>query len=188
MPTSTSLLHEERGYKMILTDYYKFERVAKIAKHRMDCTASTESYPEFENKRATKEQKGSEKRDAIGIGDLIIYWVAPDNHMNTNRKRKADRCITIKNGNLSSIYNWQNEGDYWFAYGDVKGTTDALLFIYNVKEINSTIQEKSFIEVFIARGKSNECNALCNLYSDGELEEEMNSMRKRATELATNYQ
>lgn len=45
---------------MILTDYYKFERVAKIAKHRMDCTASTESYPEFENKRAIKEQKGSE--------------------------------------------------------------------------------------------------------------------------------
>ena len=66
---------------MILTDYYRFERVAKKAKHRMDCTASTESYPEFENRRATKAYRETEKRDAIKIGDLIIYWVIPANHM-----------------------------------------------------------------------------------------------------------
>ena len=57
---------------MILTDYYRFERVAQKAKHRMDCTASTESYPEFENRRTTKVQRETEKRDAIKIGDNIL--------------------------------------------------------------------------------------------------------------------
>ena len=81
---------------MILTDYYRFERVAQKAKHRMDCTASTESYPEFENRRATKAYRETEKRDAIRIGDLIIYWVVPDSHM------RADRSITIKSDNLAA--------------------------------------------------------------------------------------
>ena len=170
---------------MILTDYYKFERIAKKAKHRMDCTASTESYPEFENRRATKAQRETERRDAISVGDLIIYWVAPDSHMRANRKRKADRSITIKSDNLSSVYNWQREGDGWFAYGDFKGTTDALLFIYQVKEVNAAIQKGAVIEVFVARGKSNECNTICNLYSDGELDEEMNTLRKQVAKEVT---
>ena len=170
---------------MILTDYYRFERIAKKAKHRMDCTASTESYPEFENRRATKAQRETEKRDAIKVGDLIIYWVAPDSHMRADRKRKADRSITIKSDNLSSVYNWQREGDYWFAYGDFKGTTDALLFIYRMKEVDAAIQAGAVIEVFVARGKSNECNTLCNLYSDGELDEEMNALRQQVTKSVT---
>ena len=170
---------------MILTDYYRFERVAKKAKHRMDCTASTESYPEFENRRATKGYRETEKRDAIKIGDLIIYWVAPDSHMRANRKRKADRSITIKSDNLSSVYNWQREGDYWFAYGDFKGTTDALLFIYRVKEADAAIQAGAVIEIFVSRGKSNECNTLCNLYTDGELDEEMNALREQVTKTVT---
>lgn len=170
---------------MILTDYYRFERVAQKAKHRMDCTASTESYPEFENRRATKVQRETEKRDAIKIGDLIIYWVASDSHMRADRRRKADRSITIKGDNLSSVYNWQREGDSWFAYGDVKGTTDALLFIYHVEEANSVIQAGAVVEIFVARGKSNECNALCNLYSDGELDEEMEALRKQVTKTVT---
>lgn len=170
---------------MILTDYYRFERVAQKAKHRMDCIASTESYPEFENRRATKAYRETKKRDAIKIGDLIIYWVAPDSHMRADRKRKADRSITIKSDNLSSVYNWQREGDYLVAYGDFKGTTDALLFIYRVKETDAGIQAGSVIEVFVARGKSNECNALCNLYSDGELDEEMDALRKLVTKTVT---
>ena len=170
---------------MILTDYYRFERIAKKAKHRMDCTASSESYPELENRRATKAQRETAKRDAINIGDLLIYWVTPDGHMIANRKRKADRSITIKSENISSVYNWRQDGDCWFAYGDFKGTTDALLFVYRVSEINTTIQTDAVIEIFIARGRANECNALCNLYSDGELDEEMDALRQQATKSVT---
>lgn len=170
---------------MILTDFYKFERIAKKAKHRMDCTASTESYPEFENRRATKAQRETEKRDAINIGDLIIYWVAPDSHMRADRKRKSDRSITIKSDNLSSVYNWQRDGDGWFAYGDFKGTTDALLFLYRVEEVDAAIQAGAIIEIFVARGKANECNTLCNLYSDGELDEEINALREQVTKTVT---
>ena len=165
---------------MILTDYYRFERVAIKAKHRMDCTASTESYPEFENRRVTKAQRKTEKRDAIKIGDLIIYWGAPG-HIKADKERKPDRSITIKSDNLSGVYNWSCDGDCWFAYGDFNGTADALLFIYKVKEVNSTIQEGSVIEIFVARGKANECNTLCNDYSDGVLDDEMNYLRKQAT-------
>lgn len=170
---------------MILTDYYRFERIAKKAKHRMDCIASSESYPELENRRATKAQRETAKRDAINIGDLLIYWVTPDGHMKANRKRKADRSITIKSENISSVYNWQRDGDCWFAYGDFKGTTDALLFVYRVSEINTTIQIGAVVEIFIARGRANECNALCNLYSDGELDEEMDALRQQVTKSVT---
>ena len=165
---------------MILTDYYRFERVAKKAKHRMDYTISTKSYPRFECRRATKAYKETEKRDAIKIGDLIIYWVASDSHLRADRKRKADRSITIKADNLSSVYNWQFEDNCCVAYGDFKGTTDALLFIYHVKEIDGVIQAGSFIEIFIARGKSNDCISLCNLYSEGELDEEISALREQA--------
>jgi hypothetical protein len=166
---------------MIFTDYYRFERIAVKAKHRMDCVLSTESYPEFENKRSTKAQKETEKRDAIRVGDLIIYWGVPDSHITADKKRKADRSITIKSNNMSSVYNWLKDDDCWVAYGDVKGTTDALLFIYCIKEVDSAIQAEAFIEVFIARGKSNECNAICNDYFNGELDDEMNELRQRAT-------
>ena len=57
----------------ILTDYYCFERVATKSKSRMDCTASTGSYPELEKERAIKPTKATEKRDATNIGDLVIY-------------------------------------------------------------------------------------------------------------------
>lgn len=181
----TGLLHEERGCKMILTDYYKFERVATKAKHRMDCTASTNSYPEFEDRRKAKAQRETEKRNAINVGDLLIYWVAPDGHIRADRKRKADRSITINSDNLSSVYNVQRDNDCWFAFGDFKGTADALLFIYNVTEVNATIQAGSVIEVFVARGWADKCNMLCNLYSDGELDEEIETLRKQVTKSVT---
>ncbi len=181
----TGLLHEERGCKMILTDYYRFERVATKAKHRMDCTASTNSYPEFEDRRKAKAQRATEKRDAINVGDLLIYWVAPDGHIRADRKRKADRSITINSDNLSSVYNVQRDNDCWFAFGDFKGTADALIFFYDVTEVNGTIQAGAVIEVFVARGWADKCNMLCNLYLDGELDEEIETLRKQVTKSVT---
>ena len=105
---------------MILTDYYKFERTATKSKQRMDCTASTMSYSEFEDKRATRETKETEKRDATLLRSLVVYFGDVPEAFGGSVHRKADKSITIKGKNLSSIY--VPDPNTSFGYGDVRGT------------------------------------------------------------------
>lgn len=166
----------------ILTDYYCFERVATKSKSRMDCTASTGSYPELEKERAAKPNKATEKRDATNIGDLVIYFGDVPETFGGNVHRKADKAITIKGKNLSSVYVPDPASN--FGFGDVRGTADALLFVFDDLEIvNGTISQGATIEVFIARGKSKDRVPLFNLLCDGELDEEMSELRARAAGL-----
>jgi len=163
----------------ILTDYYKFSRVATKAKLRLDCVASTESYPEFEERRATKATKATEKRDATNVGDLVIYFGDVPEQFGGDVHRKADKSITIKGKNLSSVYVPDPSNN--LAYGDVRGTADALLFVFDgVEVVNGVIQAGATVEIFIARGKSKDRVPLYNLLSDGELEEELNDLRQLA--------
>ena len=164
---------------MILTDYYCFERVATKSKSRLDCVASTGSYPEFEDKRATKANQATEKRDATNVGDLVIYFGDVPEQFGGNVHRKADKAITIKGKNLSSVY--VPDPNTSFGYGDVSGTSDALLFVFDGLEIvNGTISQGAAIEVFVARGQSKNRVPLFNLLTDGELDEEMSELRARA--------
>ena len=163
----------------ILTDYYKFSRVATKAKLRLDCVASTESYPEFEERRATKATKATEKRDATNVGDLVIYFGDVPEQFGGDVHRKADKSVTIKGKNLSSVYVPDPSNN--LAYGDVRGTADALLFVFDgVEVVNGVIQAGATLEIFIARGKSKDRVPLYNLLSDGELDEELNDLRQRA--------
>lgn len=165
---------------MILTDYYRFERLATKAKLRMDCTASTESYPEFEERRATKAQRVTEKRDATNIGDLVFYYGDVPTQFGGDVHRKADKSISIKGKNLSSVYVPDVSNN--LGYGDFRGTSDALLFVFhNLKVTNGIIQAGAIIEVFVARGKSKDRVPLYNMLSDGELDEEINALRKQVT-------
>ena len=151
---------------MILNDYYCFERLASKSKTRLDCTASTKSYPEFEEKRCTKPQRATEKRDV-------------PNSFGGDVHRKANKSLTIKGKNLSSVYVIDPSSN--FAYGDVRGTADALLLVHsNFKVINGAVQQAGKLEVFIARGKSKDCKALYNLLCDGELDEELEHLRALA--------
>ncbi len=169
---------------MILTDYYRFERLATKAKSRMDCTASTMTYEEFEEKRATKATRATERRDATNIGDLVFYYNDVPPQFGGNVHRKADKSITIKSKNLSSVY--VPDPNTNFAYGDFKGTSDALLFVFhNLKIIDGVIQAEAIIEVFVARGKSKDRVPLYNALCDGELDEEMNALRKQVTKTVT---
>ena len=162
----------------ILTDYYKFCRVATKARLRLDCVASTESYPEFEERRATKATKATEKRDATNMGDLVIYFGDVPEQFGGDVHRKADKSITIKGKNLSSVYVPDPSNN--LAYGDVRGTADALLFVFDgVEVVNGVIQAGATVEIFIARGKSKDRVPLYNLLSDGELDEELNDLRQR---------
>lgn len=161
----------------IFTDYYKFERLATKSKSRMDCTTSTESYTELEEKRATKSINGTGKRDCTNIGDLVVYYNDVPPQFNGDAHRKADKSISIKGKNLSSIYIPELTSN--IGYGDINKTTDAIIFVFTeLKVVNGYIEQGAIIEMFIARGQSNNCIALYNLVSDGELEEEMNSLRE----------
>lgn len=169
---------------MILTDYYRFERVATKARLRMDCTASTKSYPEFEDRRAAKANRATEKRDATNIGDLIIYYGDVPTQFGGDVHRKADKSISIKGKNLSSVYVPDVNNN--LGYGDFKGTSDALLFVFHNMEVrNRVIQAGAVIEVFVARGKSKDRVPLYNMLSDGELEDEINALRKQVTKSVT---
>ena len=165
----------------ILTDYYCFEKVALKSKTRLDCTASTRSYPEFEDKRATKPTKGTDKRDATNIGDLVIYLGDVPEQFGCNAQRKADKSISIKGKNLSSVYVPDITNNY--AYGDVKGTADALLFVFDDMQIVDGCIISGAVEVFVARGKSHDKVGLYNLLCDCELDEEMAELRARAFEM-----
>lgn len=165
---------------MIVTDYYKFERVARKAKTRMDCVASTHSYPEFEDRVATKANKETEKRDKTEVGDLVIYYSNVPPQFKASAHDKANKCISIKGKNVSSVY--VPDINKSIAFGDCKGTTDALLFVFSkLQTINGAIQDGATIEVFVARGKSKDSIPLFNLFSDGELDEELEVLRKKAT-------
>lgn len=164
---------------MILTDYYRFERLALKSKTRMDCTASTKSYPEFEEKRATQATRASEKRDATNIGDLVIYYGGVPDGFGGNVHNKADKSITIKGKNLSSVFVPDPESG--FAYGDFRGTTDALLFVTtDLYTVDGVIQAGGIIEVFVARGASKDRVPLYNLLTDGGLDEEIDILRQQA--------
>lgn len=164
---------------MILTDYYCFERLASKSKTRLVCTASTMSYPEFEEKRCTKPQRATEKRDATNVGDLVIYYGDVPNNFGGDVHRKASKSLTIKGKNLSSVYVLDPSSN--FAYGDVRGTADAILLVHsNFKVINGTVQQGGKLEVFVARGKSKDCKPLYNLLCDGELDEELEHLRALA--------
>jgi phosphoenolpyruvate synthase/pyruvate phosphate dikinase len=58
------------------------------------------------------------------------------------------------------------------GYGDVKGTKDALLFVSN--------EDYTWMYVFVARGQKSNKTALYNLLADGELDEEIEELIKRA--------
>ncbi len=164
---------------MILTDYYRFEKVALKSKLRMDSTASTHGYQPFEEKRARTATKESAKRDATEIGALVAYYGDVPSNFGGNVHRKAGKALTIKGQNLSSIYVPDPESG--LAYGDFKGTEDALLFVFrDLNTIDGRIQEGGVIEVFVARGKSRDRVPLYNMLSDGELDEEMEALREQA--------
>ena len=164
---------------MILTDYYKFERLAKVSKSRLDCVASTCSYPPFEEKRCTKSQRATEKRDAVNDGDLLVYFLDIPQQFGGNIHRKAEKSFTIKGKNLSSVFVPDPQSN--IAYGDVQGTSDALLFVFHHFDVvNGVVLHGASIEVYVARGKSKDRLILYHLLKSGQLDSEVAALRVAA--------
>lgn len=140
---------------MILTDYYKFEKLPdQKSKLRVDCTFSSGGYPEFEALR-NKE------------GQLFVYFGDVPDRFTGNIHRKADKAIT-KVKNISSVF--VPDVTKQIAFGDVRGTQDALLMAFS--------PEYTRIDVYVARGQKNNVRQLYNLFSDNELDQEIQRFKK----------
>ena len=147
---------------MILTDYYKMQEIRVRKSHRFDCTASTGRYNPFEaiaNKCRDKKKR------------FFFYYGGVPDSFNAYAQRKADRVIT--NGdNLSSVYIPDLDNPL-LGYGDMKGTNDALLFLFT--------DDYKQIEIFVARGYKNHAKGLFTLFADDELADEVADLRQQAT-------
>ncbi len=145
---------------MTLLDVYcRFERLDKSrSKTRFDLVACNEIYEPLQRQ-----------------GKPWVYLISVPEHIEGNQKRKSEICLTGGDGKYVSgvfIPDIQRSG---IGYGDIKGTTDAALFV---------IRENR-LEILIAKGKKNTAFALYQLLVDGELDSEIEALRKGAGHFKT---
>ena len=153
----------------MLTDYIKYERLKnQKSKSRLDCTASTSTYPDFDDKP--------------------FIYICPNDHIKASRQRKTDLSVTSGRGkHVTSIYTTELQNGMSYAYGDNKGTTDLLLFIFqnfNI-EADGRITEGATVEIFVARGRKWDKNQINNLFLDGQLDDEIAQMKRSVTKSVT---
>jgi len=142
---------------MILTDYYKGENLPGNPKTRYDVKASTGHYLPFEEKLTNKK------------GQQFFYLTDVPDRFKFAGKDRPDKSIS-KTENISSLF--VPDPALPFAYGDIKGSQDAALFIIS--------EEWRVIEVFIARGQKNNKRNLYTLLCDKQMDHEIESLRNQA--------
>lgn len=147
---------------MILTDYYKLVRLPENSAKRTpryDCIASTKSYWVFED-----------MADRSKVKRFFCYYNGIPDTFSDRARHNAERAIT--NGkNISSVFIPSLERAH-LGFGDVKGTRDALLFVFS-KDYNQ-------LEIFVARGyKYSQANCYAAMVSGG-LTNEIQMLRASA--------
>jgi hypothetical protein len=148
---------------MTFTDYYRGQKLTD-AKCRFDITASTGSYDLFESLLINKQK--------FNIGGLSFnFGERPDRW----KGKATDMAITKGSHNITSVKRPNLENN--FAYGDIWGSNDGCIIILNpdYKEIGIIT-----IEIFIARGLRNDTGNLWELFTDGELSNDIEALRKKA--------
>ena len=136
----------------LLDVYCRFEKLGTTrSKTRLDLVACNAIYEPLQRQ-----------------GKAWVYLISVPEHIEGNQKRKSELCLTGGDGKYVSgvfIPDIQRPG---LGYGDIKGTTDAALFV---------ISENS-LEILIAKGKKNTAFALYQLLADGELDREINILKQ----------
>ena len=153
---------------MILTDLYCYKRLEnQKSKARLELVTSSQTYLDFDEKP--------------------FIYIGANDHIKTSRQRKADLSVTSGKGkHITSIFAIDLETG--LAYGDNRGTTDLLLFVpknFNI-ESDGRITDGATVEVFIARGKKFDKNQIGNLFLDGQLDDEIEQLRRSVTKSVTN--
>lgn len=174
---------------MILTDYYRFEKLTDKARTRLDCTACTGSYEPFEEKRATTHTKETATRAETLVGALVVYYGDVPEQYSADAKRKAGKSLSIKGKNLSSVY--VPNPALPFAFGDVAHTADAVLVTFDegFETVSGRLQVGSVMHLYVARGYSKDVLPLYTLLTEGGLDEDMAALQARAvTQIVTSGQ
>ena len=148
---------------MILTDYYKGKKLTK-AKSRFDITASTGEYDFFESLLINKR--------VFNVGGLSFNCVERPDRWNG---KKTDLALTKGSSNITSLKRPDIETNV--SFGDIKGSNDGCIIVFNSDFKETGINT---IEIFIARGLRNDTNSLWELFIDGELNFEIDTLRRKA--------
>lgn len=139
---------------MILDALYQLKKAE--GKTRFNVTHSTGNYEAFELLKNAKSQ-------------LFFYYCDVPERFKADVKRKADKIISNRFGkNVSSVF--VPDISLPFGYGDVHGTNDAILLLFN--------SDQTEIEILVAKGKRNNRLALYHLLTDIELQTEIEALRK----------
>ncbi len=150
---------------MIFNDYYKAEKLTEVA-CRYDITYSTGSYDLFEALFINKRK--------FNVSGLSFNYVDRPHQWKGDEARKAEKAIAKGNVNVSSVFvpDLQKHN---IGFGDVNGTHDALIIYFT--------PDYSVIELFIARGYINDIQALYSQVKDGDLNDEMQTLRESAKQI-----
>lgn len=148
---------------MILTDYYKGKRCTD-KKTRFDVISSSGEYEYLENLLSNK-RGFNRKGQSFSCSQRPDHW----------KGKVTDLALTKRSINITSIK--RPDPLLLAGYGDINGTRDACIILFNEDYREVGINE---IEIFIARGLRNDINPLWDLYLDGELDEEIITLRERA--------
>ena len=136
----------------LLDIYYGFERLNNSrSKTRLDLVVGTQIYEPL--------QKSSK---------AWIYLIKVPEHIRGNQARKSELCLTGSDGKYISGVFIPEITKPEIGYGDIKGTTDAALFL---------LAENS-LEILISKGKKNTAFALFQLLADGELDREIEILKQ----------
>lgn len=139
-----------------LTALYDMVEIKPGKSHRMDCIAKAGSYPVFERMAARSR-----------CGRLFFYATRVPDRFSVNARMKAGLSIT--NGkNISSVY-FPDKSRPLVGFGDVKGTNDALLFIFN--------PDYSRVEVYVAPGMKRGGSQFASRVLSGEFNREISYLR-----------
>lgn len=144
-----------------LTDYYKMKHLDSFkSATRLDCIASTKSYIPFE----TRAARCREKR-------FKLHLTGVPGSFSREAQRKAQMSINDAK-NISSVLT-PDLNHPLYGHGDVAGTNDALVFL-----IGADYQS---MEIFVARGLKRHSGELCRRLINGELNAEIEQLRRQAT-------
>ncbi len=143
---------------MILDTLYCFEKNEDSrSKTRLDLKAFTERY----------EPLHKEGRH----GDVFIYNYGIPDAVKAHSKRLGDTQITNGDGYISALFFPEIENPNQ-AYGDIKNTEDAILVHFK--------HGKKQMEIYVSKGKKNCVHNLYHLWLDGQLDQEIENLKKKA--------
>jgi hypothetical protein len=149
----------------IFTEYYRGVQLSFDSITRYDIDLRKGVYPVFEANLVNKRK--------FNIGGLSFRYMSYD-HSKAHTERVPDMCLKRDAFHISGVYVTDILNSK-IAYGDVHTTNDAIILLIS--------EDSRTIEIFIARGKKNDVKLLFSAVKNGELNNEMESLRLEAVNI-----